>query len=61
MYEDFGVNLSKAQIKKNYDVHKKKVGVAIRITKKNLHGDHKLPLTKIQITRIKKIKNWFRS
>jgi len=56
MYEDFGINLSKAQIKKLYDAHKKKVGVTIRITKKKLHGDHKLPLTKTQITRIKKSK-----
>jgi len=53
-YENFGVNLSKAQIKKLYDAHKKKVEVTIRMTKKNLHGDHKLPLTKTQIPRIKK-------
>jgi len=36
MYEDFGVSLSKAQIKKLYDAHKKKVGVTIRITKQKL-------------------------
>jgi len=56
MYEDFGVNLSKAQIRKLYDTHKKKVGATIRITKKNVHRDHKFPLTKTQITRIKKSK-----
>jgi len=55
-YENFGVNLSKAQIKKLSDAHKKKVGVTIRLTKNNLHGEHKLPLTKTQITRIKKSK-----
>jgi len=54
MYKNFGVNSSKAQIKKLSDAHKKQVGVTIRLTKNNLHGKHKLPLTKTQITRIKK-------
>jgi len=54
MYKDFGVKLSKAQIKKLHNAHKKKVGVTIRITKKNVHGDHKLPMTKTQINRITK-------
>jgi len=48
-YEYFGVNLSKTQIKKLDIAHKKKIGVKIRLTKKNLFGDHKLPLTKSQI------------
>jgi len=55
-YENFGVNLSKAQIKKLDIAHKKRVGVTIRLSKKNLFGDHKLPLTKTQINRINKAK-----
>ena len=56
IYEYFGVNLSKGQIK-NLDVaHKNRVSVKIRLAKKNLFGDHKLPLTKTQINRIQKSK-----
>src|SRR5258708_10778594 len=56
-YEYIGVNLSKAQIKKLYIAHKKKVSVTIRLTKKNLFGDNKLPLTKTQINKIRSSKS----
>src|SRR5271163_530910 len=56
-YHDYGVNLSKGQEKKIYNAYKKGTGVIIRLTKLNLQGEHKLPLTKTQINKIKKAKN----
>ena len=44
-YHQYGVNLSKGQAKKIYDACKKRADVAIRLTKLNLQGNHKLPLT----------------
>ena len=56
-YHQYGVNLSKGQAKKICNAHKKGTGVTIRLTKLNLQGDHKLPLTQTQINKIKKAKN----
>src|SRR5277367_1660256 len=56
-YHDYGVNLSKGQAKKIYNAYKKGTGVIIRLTKLNLQGEHKLPLTQTQINKIKKAKN----
>src|SRR5881628_1425728 len=53
-YENFGVNLSKAQAKKIINASKKHAGVIIRLSKNNLVGSHKLPLTKTQINRLTK-------
>ena len=55
-YENFGVNLSKAQAKKIINASKKQAGVRIRLSKNNLVGSHKLPLTKTQINRLTKSK-----
>jgi hypothetical protein len=56
-YHDYGVTLSEGQEKKIYNAHRKGTGVTIRLTKINLQGDHKLPLTQTQINKIKKAKN----
>ena len=55
-YEYFGVTLSKAQVKKLSSAHNKSIAVTIRLTKNKLHGDHKLPLTNTQISRLNKSK-----
>ena len=55
-YEMFGVNLTKFQIQKLLNAAKKAHDVKIRITKNNLHGEHRLALTMKQINRIKKAK-----
>ena len=50
-YTSYGVNLSESQIKKI----KNATGVVlIKLTKKNLHGGHKLPLTKSQVKKLEK-------
>jgi hypothetical protein len=56
-YHNHGVNLSKGQAKKIYDAHKKGIGATIRLSKSQLTGDFKLPLTQTQINKIKKSKN----
>src|SRR6476619_8359444 len=56
-YHQHGVTLSDGQAKTIDDAHRKGTGVAIRLTKVNLHGDHKLPLTQTQINKIKKAKH----
>src|ERR1051325_5567578 len=56
-YQNFGVNLSKGQAKKIHDAHSKGIGATVRLSKANLHGDHKIPLTQTQINKIKKAKN----
>jgi len=56
-YHDYGVTLSEGQAKKILNAHKKGSGVTIRLTKINLQGEHKLPLTQTQINQIKKAKN----
>src|SRR5277367_2158545 len=56
-YHDYGVTLSEGQAKKICNAHRKGTGVTIRLTKLNLQGDHKLPLTQTQINKIKKAKN----
>ena len=56
-YHDYGVNLSRGQAKKIYDAPRKGTGASIKLTKINLKGDHKIPLTQTQINKIKKAKN----
>ena len=56
-YHQYGVNLSEGQEKTIHDACKKGTGATIRLTKLNLHGDFKLPLTQTQINKIKKAKN----
>src|ERR1043165_2278107 len=55
-YHNFGVNLSKGQAKKIAIAHKKGSGTTIRLSKANLNGNIKLPLTRTQINKIKKAK-----
>src|SRR5271170_2159645 len=56
-YHQYSVTLSRGQAENIYNAHKKGSGVTIRLTKINLQGDHKLPLTQTQINKIKKAKN----
>src|SRR6266536_2111475 len=56
-YQKYGVNLSTEQIKKIKSAYDKGTNVTIRVSKENLRGDHKLPLTKTQINKIKKAKD----
>ena len=53
-YQEHGLNITKSQLKKILTAGEKKTTVTIRISKKNLHGDHKLLLTKTQINKINK-------
>src|SRR5271157_1617938 len=55
-YHIYGVNLSKGQIEKIALAAKQHREVKIRLSKNNLQGNHKLPLTQKQITKIKKSK-----
>ena len=57
-YHEYGVTLSKMQAKKICNT-KSGTGVTIRLSKDNLHGNVKLPLTKTQINQIKKAKMVF--
>ena len=52
----YGLTLTKNQIQKIATAAKKQHEVKIRLSKNNLNGDHKLPLTQRQINRIKKAK-----
>ena len=56
-YHNHGVTLTKGQAKKIYVAQKKGPGVSIRLSKNNLHGDFKLPLTQTQLNKIKKAKS----
>ena len=53
-YHMHGVNLSKGQAKKVLQAHKKGNSISIRLSKNNLNGAFKLPLTKTQLNRIHK-------
>src|SRR5579863_1588798 len=55
-YTMHGVNLTTFQIKKLADGVKKQHEVKLRITKGNLKGNHRLPLTTRQLQRIQKAK-----
>jgi hypothetical protein len=52
-----GLSLTDAQIKKIINAANKQISVTIRLTKNNLNGSHKLPLTQTQINRINKAKH----
>ena len=56
-YQNYGVKLTPGQVKKIMSAHVNKTGCIIRLSKSNLHGDHKLPLTQRQINQIKNTKN----
>ena len=56
-YHSYGVTLTQYQIKKLADALKKHSEVKLRLTKNNLNGGHKLPLTLRQINRITKAKS----
>ena len=55
-YQMYGLNLSEGQIEKIALAAKAHCEVKIRLSKNNLQGDHKLPLTQRQINKIKKSK-----
>ena len=52
-YHYYGVNLTKGQAKKLWNAHEKGIGTTIELTKHDLVGNYKLPLTKTQIINIK--------
>jgi len=54
IYQEYGVTLRKAQAEKILKAASNHSPVTIRILKKDLHGDHKLLLTKTQINKISK-------
>jgi hypothetical protein len=56
-YQNYGVKLTTAQAKKIMKAHKNTTSITIRLSKSNLHGNYKLPLTQTQIDRITKAKN----
>src|SRR5271155_4838963 len=55
-YHMYGVNLSKGQIQKIALATKKHRELKVRLSKNDLQGNHKLPLTQRQINKIKKSK-----
>ena len=55
-YHMYGLNLTKGQIEKIALAAKQHHEVKIRLSKNNLQGDHKLPLTQRQVNKIKKSK-----
>ena len=55
-YHTYGVNLNKRQIEKIAVTAKKRHEVKVRLSKNDLQGNHKLPLTQRQINKIKKSK-----
>jgi hypothetical protein len=52
-YQRYGVNLSAGQAKKIISAHKNGTGCIIRLSNSDLHGSFKLPLTQMQINKIK--------
>lgn len=55
-YHNYGVNLSAGQAKKIFKAHEKGESCTIRISKANLSGKYNLPLTQLQINKIKNTK-----
>ncbi len=51
------VNLNEKQARKLLNAHKKGEGTTVRLTKENMRGEHKLPLTLTQINKLIKAKN----
>jgi len=51
-----GVNLNKNQARKVFNAHEKGEGTTIRLTKENMKGNHKLPLTQMQVNQLSKSK-----
>ena len=56
-YKNYGLNLSKEQAKEIMTAHNTGTGCTIKLSKTNLEGDYKLPLTQTQINSIQKAKN----
>lgn len=52
-YQSYGVNLSAGQAKKIISAHENGTGCTIRLSNSDLHGSFKLPLTQMQINKIK--------
>jgi hypothetical protein len=52
-YHNYGVNLSKGQAKKLWNARKKETATTIELSKNDLVGNYKLPLSKIQLNKIK--------
>ena len=53
-YIMYGLTLTKGQIQKLQSAHNHDKGITIRISKNNLSGNMKLPLTQSQINKINK-------
>ena len=56
-YKSYGVNLSESQLKKIKNAVSNGCPTSIRLTKKNLHGEHKLPLTQTQVNKLENAKS----
>src|SRR5579863_4100849 len=59
-YHNYGVNLSKGQAKKLWNAREKETATTIELSKNDLVGDYKLPLTKTQVNKIKSAKTGVR-
>ena len=55
-YITYGVSLNESQINKIKNAVEKSCATSIRLTKKNLQGDHKLPLTQSQVNKLQNAK-----
>ena len=55
-YIAYGVSLNESQINKIKNAVEKNSATSIRLTKRNLHGDHKLPLTQSQVNKLNNTK-----
>ena len=55
-YIAYGISLSESQINKIKNAVEKNSATSIYLTKKNLHGDHKLPLTQSQVNKLNNTK-----
>jgi hypothetical protein len=59
-YHNYGVDLTKGQASKIMNAHRNGNGATIELSKNNLVGKYKLPLTQAQINRIRKTKTGVR-
>jgi hypothetical protein len=55
-YIEYGVSLSESQINKIKKAVEQNSATSIYLPKKNLHGDHKLPLTQSQVNKLNNTK-----
>src|SRR4029078_1355006 len=56
-YYEHGFNLSQGQAEKIYNACKKKEGVTVRLSKSDLNGNFKIPITQTQLKHVKNATN----